>query len=89
MRAGGASENQIFPYLGPEKYAMNVVVRGEEISRVFLAPTQVGLDIVRAWEEQMYDAEPSVNIFDPKASTAWTVTRSKEAGKTRYLVVAV
>lgn len=65
---------------------MNVLVRGEEVSRILLAPTQVGLDIIQAWEEQTFDAKPSVDIFDPLAATVWTVTRTKEAGKTHYLL---
>jgi hypothetical protein len=77
MRAGGASESQIFPYLGPLKYAMNVMVIGEETSRIYLAPTRVGEDIINGFDS-----------FDPLKSTAYTVTRSKVAGKTQHTVVA-
>jgi hypothetical protein len=86
MRAGGIPENQVFPYLGPRKYAMNVLVVGEETSRVFLAPTQVGEEIYRTFETALI--EKNSNIFDPMASTAWTVTRLKVGGKTQYSVVA-
>jgi hypothetical protein len=45
------------------------------------------LDIIHAWEDRM-EEKPSVNIFDPFESTAYTVTLSKEAGRTQYTVVA-
>jgi hypothetical protein len=82
MRAGGLSENQIFPYLGPEKYAMNVLERGEETPRILLAPTAVGREIIETFEAVLN--EEGINIFDPMKSTLWMVTRSKEAGRTQH-----
>jgi hypothetical protein len=87
MRAGGSPESEVFPYLAPEKYAMNILVQGEEVPRLWVVPTRVGLDIIHAWEDRM-EEKPSVNIFDPFESTAYTVTLSKEAGRTQYTVVA-
>jgi hypothetical protein len=84
MKARGSKENDIFQFLGSVKYAMNVLVRGEEKPRVFLAPGKVGEEIIRTWKAAL--DEENLNIFDPLASTAWTVIRSKDGGKTRYEV---
>jgi hypothetical protein len=78
-------EHKIFPIRGPIKYAMNVLVRGEEVPQVFLAPTTVGARIFDEWERIIKN---DVNIFDPMASTAFTVMRSKRDGKTEYTVDA-
>jgi hypothetical protein len=84
MESQGFQEAQIFRIRGPKKYAMNVIVKGEEISRIFLATATVGEEIFRTWKA-VWDEE-GINIFDPLASTAWTVTRLKQDGKTRYEV---
>jgi hypothetical protein len=62
---------------------MNVLVRGEQSPRVFLAPATVGETIIRTWEAGMQE---NINLFDPLSSVVWTVTRTTEAGKTSYTV---
>jgi hypothetical protein len=63
---------------------MNVLVRGEETSKVYLAPASVGEKIFNIWEAVLN--EENINIFDPMASYAFTVTRSKQGAETRYEV---
>jgi hypothetical protein len=63
---------------------MNVLIKGEETPRVFLAPRTVGQEIIRIWEGVLN--EDVINIFDPMASTAFTISRSKQGGETRYEV---
>ena len=82
MEKQGVPESEIFRVRGPRKYAMNVLVRGEQSPRVFLAPATVGTEIVATWEAALN--EENVNIFDSMASTAWTVTRTKEGRNTHY-----
>jgi hypothetical protein len=83
LRTKGVPEKDLYKYLGPKKYAMNVLVKGELIPRVFLAPATVAGEIIPAWEGMLAD---NINIFNPTASTAFTVTRSKKGGDTRYEV---
>jgi hypothetical protein len=86
MEKQGVPEPQIFRVRGPEKYAMNVVIKGESRSRVFLAPRTVAAEIVGAFESEI---AKNVNIFDPLAATPWTVTRLKKSdGQTQYTVSA-
>jgi hypothetical protein len=61
------------PNLFPQKGLLKI----EETSRIYLAPTRVGEDIINGFDS-----------FDPLKSTAYTVTRSKVAGKTQHTVVA-
>jgi hypothetical protein len=84
MKREGVPESQIFPICGPKKYGMNVLVRGEESPRVYLATALVGEEIARTWERRL--DESKVDIFDPMASFVWTVTRSKQAGRAHYQV---
>jgi hypothetical protein len=79
-------EPQIFRVRAPEKYAMNVLIKGETRSRVFLAPRTVAEEIVGAFESNI---AKNINIFDPLAATPWTVTRLKQSdGQTQYTVEA-
>jgi hypothetical protein len=84
MERQGVPESQIFPIRGPKKYAMNVLVKGEQSPRVFLAVASVAEEIMRTWEAEL--DESSVNIFDPMASWSWTVLRSKQEGRAHYQV---
>jgi hypothetical protein len=79
LRAQG---KDVFPYLAPEKYAMNVLERGEGTSRVFLAPSAVGREIIEIFDAGLH--EENTNIFDPMKSTVWTVTRFKQDGTTQH-----
>jgi hypothetical protein len=84
MEREGVPESQIFPIRGPKKYAMNVLVKGEQSPRVYLAVASVGEEIARIWEAAL--DESNVNIFDPMASFPWTVLRSKRDGRANYQV---
>ncbi len=83
METKGKPKSEIFPFRGPKKFAMNVLVKGEEAPRVFLAPKTVGEDICRTWEQAL---NQNINIFDPPASTAFTVTRTGQGRDTKYSV---
>jgi hypothetical protein len=83
MEKRGVPESEIFRVRGPAKYAMNVLVKGELSPRVFLAPATVAGEIVDAWKGML---DENINIFDPLASTAFTVTRSNQGEDTRYEV---
>jgi hypothetical protein len=80
-----AQNRPVFKYLGPQKYAMNVLEKGSEKPLVYLAPATVGTEIINAFEGMIKETPP-VNIFDPLASVAWTVSRSKVNGETHYIV---
>lgn len=84
MEREGVPESQIFPIRGPKKYAMNVLVKGEQSPRVYLAVASVGEEIARTWEAAL--DESNVNIFEPMASFACTVTPSKREGRAHYEV---
>jgi hypothetical protein len=56
--------------------AMNVVVRGEEVSKVFLVPINVGRKIIDTWNTVLH--EENIDIFAPLCSQAVTVVRTKE-----------
>jgi hypothetical protein len=77
-----AQGKDVFKYLAPEKYAMNVLEQGEETPRVFLVPTAVGKEIIETFERCLN--EEDINIFDPMKSTLWTVTRFKQEGITQH-----
>lgn len=83
MEKQGMPESQIFPLRGPKKFAMNVLVKGELASQIYFAPDSVFDEMLRSWEA--LEAE-KINIFDPMASRAWTVTRSKRDGRAHYQV---
>jgi hypothetical protein len=83
LRTKGVPEKDLFRFGAPIKYAMNVLVRGELRSRVYIAPATVGETIIRTWESGIIE---DINLFDPLASVLWTVTRTTEAGKTTYRV---
>jgi hypothetical protein len=65
MRVGGS---EIFPYLGPLKYAMNVLIKGEETPRVFLAPTRVGEDIIQDFDDGIKNDIKRFIDLDDRAS---------------------
>jgi hypothetical protein len=82
-RRGVPEQPTIFKLRASMKVAMNIL-GGEEIQKVFLAPMTVGQEIIRNWETVLN--EDVINIFDPLASHAFTVLRSKQDGKTQYNV---
>jgi hypothetical protein len=83
LRAKGVAEKDLFRYCAPIKYAMNVLVRGEQSPRVFLAPATVGEPIIRTWESGIKE---NINFFNPLLSVVFTVSRTAEAGKTSCTV---
>jgi hypothetical protein len=85
LETKGTPEREIFPFRGPKKLAMNVLVKGEETPRMFLAPRTVGEEIWRTWEQTLN--QDNINIFDPTASTAFTVTRTGQGRDTKYQVI--
>jgi hypothetical protein len=76
-----ARAENTYRFEGPAKYAMNILVRGEEIPRVFVAPATVAAEIRRVLMEGV---EAGIDFLDPKASVAWSVIRSKQDGETRF-----
>jgi hypothetical protein len=82
MERQGVPETTIFKLRAPMKIAMNILVRGEEVPKVFLAPMTAGRRIIDLWETVLN--EDVINIFDPLASHAFTVIRSKQNGRTQW-----
>jgi hypothetical protein len=83
VRAMKAAGTNSFRIEASVKFAVNVLVRGEETPKVFLAPRTVAVEIIRAFEGML---EEKLNIFDPHASHGFTVNRSKANGRTVYEV---
>jgi hypothetical protein len=78
-------EKRIQSARAQEKYAFNILVKGEEIPRIFEAPKSVAGPIVQVFETVL--EEENINIFDPLAATAFTVTKEGENLLTRYKVL--
>jgi hypothetical protein len=78
-------EKRIQSARAQEKYAFNILVKGEEVPRIFEAPKSVAGPIVQVFETVL--EEEGINIFDPLASTAFTVSKEGENLLTRYKVI--
>lgn len=78
-------EKRIQSARAQEKYAFNILVKGEETPRIFEAPKSVAGPIVQVFETVL--EEENINIFDPLAATAFTVTKEGENLLTRYKVL--
>ena len=78
-------EKRISSARAQEKYAFNILVKGEEIPRIFEAPKSVAGPIVQVFETVL--EEENINIFEPTAATAFTVTKEGENLLTRYKVI--
>jgi hypothetical protein len=78
-------EKRIQSARAQEKYAFNILVKGEEIPRIFEAPKSVAGPIVQVFETVL--AEENINIFEPTAATAFTVSKEGENLLTRYKVI--
>jgi hypothetical protein len=78
-------EKRIQSARAQEKYAFNILVKGEEIPRIFEAPKSVAGPIVQVFETVL--EEENINIFDPVAATAFTVSKEGENLLTRYKVI--
>jgi hypothetical protein len=61
---------------------MNVLVRGKSTPMVYLAVASVGEKIVEVSKAALEEAD--INILDPMASVAWSVTRTGQGKEAHY-----
>lgn len=69
-----------------QKWALNILVKGEEVPRILEAPKSVMDVLANTFESAL--KEDGINIFDPTQCTAFTVTKTGKSLNTKYAVVA-
>jgi hypothetical protein len=68
-----------------QKYAINILVKGQDVPVVYEADKRLAGQINQVFETSL--KEDGINIFDPLLATAFTVTKIGKGLATKYTVI--